>query len=95
MPTRETTVESTETTVTTDASADEAIESAETKTKRARPAPRTSSSAGGAVYGLGMIGALAYFLGTAETGRDRVLAVGKAVVWPALLVYLAFKRLGA
>ena len=49
---------------------------------------------GGAVYGLGMIGALVYFLGSAETGRDYVLAVGKAIVWPALLVYRAFKVLG-
>jgi len=49
---------------------------------------------GGAVYGLGMIGALVYFLGSAESGRDYVLAVGKAVVWPALLVYRAFKVLG-
>ena len=49
---------------------------------------------GGAVYGLGMIGALAYFLGTAESGRDYVLAFGKATVWPALLVYRAFKVLG-
>ncbi len=49
---------------------------------------------GGAVYGLGMIGALVYFLGSAESGRDHVLAVGKAIVWPALLVYRAFKVLG-
>ncbi len=49
---------------------------------------------GGAVYGLGMIGALAYFLGTAESGWDYVLAFGKATVWPALLVYRAFKVLG-
>jgi hypothetical protein len=49
---------------------------------------------GGAVYGLGMIGALAYFLGTADSGKDYVLALGKAMVWPAILVYLAFKKLG-
>jgi hypothetical protein len=49
---------------------------------------------GGAVYGLGMIGALAYFLGSAQSGPDYVLAVGKAIVWPALLVYRAFKVLG-
>jgi hypothetical protein len=49
----------------------------------------------GAVYGLGMIGALVYFLGTATTGLDYVLAFGKAVVWPALLVYRAFKALGS
>jgi hypothetical protein len=48
---------------------------------------------GGAVYGLGMIGALAYFLGSARSGRDYVLASGKAIVWPALLVYRAFKVL--
>jgi hypothetical protein len=59
--------------------------------------PRTRSApppAGGAVYGLGMIGALVYFLGTSASGRDYVLAVGKASVWPALLVYKAFKSLG-
>lgn len=49
---------------------------------------------GGAVYGLGMIGALVYFIGTAESGRDYALAFGKAIVWPALLVYRAFRVLG-
>jgi hypothetical protein len=41
-----------------------------------------------------MIGAFVYFVGSAESGRDYVLALGKAVVWPALLVYRAFKVLG-
>ena len=49
---------------------------------------------GGAVYGLGMIGALVYFVGSADSGKEYVLAVGKAIVWPALLVYRAFKVLG-
>ena len=53
----------------------------------------TSPAGGGAVYGIGMIGALVYFLGSAESGRDYVLGVGKAIVWPALLVYRAFKVL--
>ena len=57
----------------------------------ARNAP---PAGGGAVYGLGMIGALVYFLGSAESGQDYVLALGKATVWPALLVYRAFKVLG-
>jgi hypothetical protein len=48
---------------------------------------------GGAVYGIGMIGALAYFLRTAQTTNDQLLAFPKAVVWPALLVYKAFERL--
>jgi hypothetical protein len=42
---------------------------------------------GGAVYGLGMIGAMVYFFGSAKTGRDYALAIPKASVWPALLVY--------
>jgi hypothetical protein len=55
---------------------------------------KSSPAAGsGAVYGLGIIGALVYFVGTAETRTDCVLAVGKAIVWPAILVHLAFKRL--
>ena len=49
---------------------------------------------GGAVYGIGMIGALVYFLQAADSGRDYLLAFPKAVVWPALLVYRAFKVLG-
>jgi hypothetical protein len=52
------------------------------------------SQGGGAVYGLGMIGALVYFVGRADSGTDYALAVAKAVVWPAILVYLAFKKLG-
>ncbi len=59
-----------------------------------RPERSSGPAGGGAVYGLGMIGALVYFLRTAETREDYLLAVGKAVVWPAILVYLAFKRLG-
>ena len=58
-------------------------------TRNAPPPP-----AGGAVYGLGMIGALVFFVGVARTRQDYVLAVGKAAVWPALLVFRAFKTLG-
>jgi hypothetical protein len=84
------TAESTQTTETT--------ESPATKVAarwKARQSTKSSPPAGGgAVYGLGMIGALVYFLRTAETREDYILAVGKAVVWPAILVYLAFRRLG-
>jgi hypothetical protein len=52
-----------------------------------------TQAGGGAVYGLGMIGAVAYFFGSAETGWDYVLAAPKAVIWPALLVYKLFKNL--
>ena len=65
------------------------------KTWRTRSMPRQNAApaGGGAVYGLGMIGAMVYFVRSAETGWDYVLAVPKASVWPALLVYKLFRHL--
>jgi len=48
---------------------------------------------GGPVYGLGMIGAMIYYLGTARSAWDYVLAIPKASVWPALLVYKLLRSL--
>jgi hypothetical protein len=45
------------------------------------------SAGGGAVYGLGLIGALVYYIGTAGSFGAGVLGVLKAFVWPAFLVY--------
>jgi len=50
---------------------------------------------GSPVYGLGMIGAVAYFFGSAESGRDYVLAIPKAIFWPTLLVYKLLRYLAA
>lgn len=47
-----------------------------------------------AVYGVGMIGALVYFIKVADSFGSGVLGVLKALVWPALLVYKAFAALG-
>jgi hypothetical protein len=58
---------------------------------RQRPTQNGTAAGGGAVYGLGMIGAMVYFFRSAQTGQDYVLAVPKAVVWPALLVYKLLK----
>ena len=44
-------------------------------------------SSGCAVYGLGIIGALVYFWPLAVGFSGHLLALGKAIVWPALLVY--------
>lgn len=46
-----------------------------------------------AVYGLGFIGALVYYIGTAATFWLGVLGFLKALVWPALLVFEALKYL--
>lgn len=42
-----------------------------------------NNGSAGAVYGLGFIGALVYFIGAAGSFGAGVLGVLKAVVWPA------------
>jgi hypothetical protein len=50
------------------------------------------ASAGDAVYALGLIGALVYFWQRADSPGGHLLAIPKALVWPAFLVYKAFQR---
>ena len=47
--------------------------------------------AGGAVYGLGFLGAAIYFIQHASNFWTGVLGVLKAMVWPAFIVYEALK----
>ncbi len=42
---------------------------------------------GGAVYGLGLIGAIVYFIQHATSFSDGVWGVLQAIVWPAIFVY--------
>lgn len=53
-----------------------------------------SAQAGGAFYGLGLIGAAIYFISHATGFWMGVLGFLKALVWPAFFVYEAFKYLG-
>ena len=46
-----------------------------------------ATSTGSAIYGLGFIGALIYFLQHAATFWLGVFGILKAIVWPALIVY--------
>ena len=55
----------------------------------------SSHASGGAVYGLGCIGAAVYFISQAATFGAGLVGFLKAMVWPAFLVYEAFKALGA
>ena len=55
--------------------------------------PASGHGGGNPVYGLGLIGALAWNWQQAVTPRDRALAVLKSTVWPAFLVYAAFRAL--
>ena len=46
-----------------------------------------------AVYGLGFIGSVIYFIAHATSFWIGVLGVLKSIVWPAILVYEALKHL--
>jgi len=54
-----------------------------------------ATATGGAVYGLGFIGAAIYFISQATTFWLGVLGFLKALVWPAFLVFEALRQLGA
>jgi len=49
----------------------------------------------GAVYGLGFIGAVIYYISQASGFWMGVLGILKAIVWPAFLVFEMLKNLGA
>ncbi|MEX2028520.1 MAG: hypothetical protein WD988_03440 [Candidatus Curtissbacteria bacterium] len=48
---------------------------------------------GGAVYCLGLVGALIYFISNAQTFGQGALGVLKAFAWPAFLVFELFEYL--
>jgi hypothetical protein len=48
---------------------------------------QAGSGGGGAVYGLGMVGAAVYYVQQADGFWPVVAALLKALVWPAFLVY--------
>ncbi|OIO43577.1 hypothetical protein AUJ64_02105 [Candidatus Pacearchaeota archaeon CG1_02_39_14] len=50
---------------------------------------------GGALYGLGFIGSVIYYISTASGFWMGVLGVLKSIVWPAYLVFEMLKFLGA
>ena len=54
---------------------------------------RGSSGVGDAVYGVGLIGAVVWFWGQATGFGEHLVGVLKAFVWPAFLVYDAFRAL--
>lgn len=50
---------------------------------------------GNAVYGLGLIGAVLYYVQQANGLGEWIVALLKALVWPAFLVYELLKSLAA
>lgn len=52
-----------------------------------------NNAGGGAIYGIGVIGALIYFLQHATTIGGGIIGIIKAVFWPAVVVYKALDLL--
>jgi hypothetical protein len=52
------------------------------------------AAGGGAIYGLGIFGALVYFWQQADMFWEYLLAVVKGLFWPAFMVYEVFSALG-
>jgi hypothetical protein len=52
------------------------------------------AAGGGAIYGLGIFGALVYFWQRADTFWEYLLAVLQGLFWPAFMVYEVFQALG-
>ena len=55
----------------------------------------TSAGAGGAVYGLGLVGAAVYYWKHADGFWEHLWAIGQAILWPAFVVYDLLDHLGA
>ncbi len=54
-----------------------------------------SAAGAGAVYGLGFIGALVYYIQSATSFWDGAYGVFQAIVWPAYFVYALLRSVGA
>jgi|TARA_B100001971_G_C18129280_1_gene503892 hypothetical protein len=53
-----------------------------------------NNSTSGGIYGLGMVGALVYYVATATSFGNGFVGVLKALVWPAFVIYELMKFLG-
>lgn len=53
----------------------------------------SAAAGGGAIYGLGIFGALVFFWQRADTFWEYVLAVAQGLFWPAWMVHEVFETL--
>lgn len=54
-----------------------------------------NSAQNSAIYGLGFIGAIVYYIGTATSFWMGLIGFLKAMVWPVFLIYEALKAFEA
>ncbi len=55
---------------------------------------RVEKYGGGSIYGIGGIGALIYFLQSANSFGTVIVGILKAIVWPAFLIHKLFGFIG-
>ncbi len=65
----------------------------ETTKKETKTVNKCYGGGGGAVYGLGLIGAIIFYIQHAQTFMDGVVGFFKALVWPAFLIYRVLELL--
>ncbi len=53
-----------------------------------------NNGSSGAIYGLGVIGALFYFLSHATSFGMVLIGIGKSIFWPAILMFKLLTYLG-
>ncbi len=53
------------------------------------------AAGGGAIYGLGVFGALVYYWQAADTFWEYLLSFAQAIFWPAFMVYQILDQLNA
>jgi hypothetical protein len=53
-----------------------------------------NNAGSGAIYGIGMLGALVYFIQHASTPLAWVLGILKAIFWPGVILYKVLELLG-
>ena len=51
------------------------------------------SSSSEAIYGIGVIGALVYFIQQSSTFTGVLIGIGKAIFWPAVVLYRVLELL--
>ena len=51
------------------------------------------NAGGGAIYGIGVLGALVYFLQHAHTFGAGIIAIIESFLWPAVIIYKALEML--
>jgi len=69
---------------------DEDINIKECKNKMFYRGKNSGGGASGAIYGLGFVGAVVYFIQNSHTFINGAIGVLKAIIWPALLIFKLF-----